>query len=60
MANTSMCLGTDCPVKDRCYRFTAPKSEKYQDYLKSVPFRRENGKIECDLFIRDRRPKPVK
>jgi hypothetical protein len=55
MASIEMCDGTNCPVKDKCYRFTAPKSYKYQDFMIEVPFRKEKGKTVCDLFVRDKR-----
>lgn len=55
MSDISMCEGTNCSVKDKCCRFTAHKSYKYQDYMIEVPFRKEKGKTVCDLFVRDRR-----
>jgi hypothetical protein len=55
MADITCCEGTNCPLKEKCYRFTAPKSELYQSYLMKEPFREEKGKTVCDLFWLDRR-----
>ena len=43
MADISMCAGIGCPMRDRCHRFTAPKSF-YQSYLNRTPD--ENGECE--------------
>ena len=50
-----MCEGLGCPKKERCYRYTAPKSEYWQSYISNPPFRKENGKTVCDLFWKDKR-----
>lgn len=57
------CNGTDCPIKEKCHRFTGPKNPSYQSYFVEVPgkwgFRREtfdDGKIfdhrefQCEMF----------
>lgn len=41
-----MCYGRDCPLKEKCYRHTAPKSEYWQSYMTWIPYK--NGK--CDKF----------
>ena len=49
MADISKCRGTDCPMKDKCYRFVVPSS-RWQSY-----FHGESGlnqdKNECKNFI---------
>jgi hypothetical protein len=49
MADISKCRGTDCPMKDKCWRYLAPSS-KWQAY-----FHAESGlnqdKNECKNFI---------
>ena len=50
MADITMCPGTDCPVKEKCYRFTAPKSEYMQSYFLDVPGKTEDGKFTCDMY----------
>lgn len=32
------CIGTGCPVKEKCYRYTT-KAEPYQSYFLKVPYR---------------------
>ena len=45
MADISKCKGTDCPMKDNCYRYTA--NESYlQSWFTEVPIL--NGK--CDEY----------
>ncbi len=41
-----MCKGTDCPIKESCYRFTATENEILQAYFVKPPFK--DGK--CDMF----------
>jgi len=57
MIDLDMCEGFGCPLKYKCYRYTALKSYKYQSYMIEVPFRREKGKTVCDLFIKNKRKK---
>jgi hypothetical protein len=47
MADISKCLGTDCPHREKCYRFTAPANEYAQSYFVDPPIK-EDG--TCDLF----------
>lgn len=53
MADISMCPGTDCPVKEKCYRFTAPKSEYGQSYFFDAPGKTEDDKFTCDMYWGD-------
>lgn len=46
MADITMCNGGDCPVKDKCYRFTAKPSEFRQSYFLNTPFKDD----KCDMF----------
>ena len=43
MADICMCKGTNCPVKENCYRFTA-KADEYQSYFVDAPIK--DGKCE--------------
>ena len=45
MADISMCLNEDCPLKEKCYRYTAPASD-YQYYS---DFKYVEGE-GCDFF----------
>jgi len=42
----TMCKGTDCPLKENCYRFTAKSDDVYQSYFVDPPIK--DGK--CDMF----------
>lgn len=55
MADISMCKGTDCPMKNNCYRYTAKPNEYGQYYLTTVPYNKETSK--CLEFWLDERMK---
>lgn len=40
------CQGGDCPIKEACYRYTAPVSDFRQSWFCEYPFK--DG--ECDMF----------
>ena len=42
----TMCPGTGCPQKEKCYRFTAKPSEYMQSYFMEPPIK--DGK--CDMY----------
>ncbi len=46
MPDITMCKGTDCPFKQRCYRAQADPTPLRQSYFVTPPFR--NG--QCDHF----------
>jgi hypothetical protein len=46
MADICKCLGTDCPLKEKCFRYKAPESY-FQSYFLDVPI--VNG--VCEYFI---------
>jgi len=48
MSDITMCEGTNCPHKEKCYRFTAKPSE-YQYYFIEPPIK--DGK--CDMYWGD-------
>ena len=45
MPDITMCLGTDCPYKETCYRYTAKPSD-WQSYFSVPPIK--DGK--CDMY----------
>ena len=59
MPDITMCDGTDCPLKEQCYRYTATSSE-YQSYFIKPPFKKK----KCDMFwdneIKSKTNKPTK
>jgi len=54
MADITMCNDYSCPLKEKCYRYTATANEYYQMYLTSSPwlYHDENGQkvIKCKYF----------
>ena len=38
MADITMCKGTNCPLKEDCYRYTAPINEYRQSFFSAVPY----------------------
>jgi hypothetical protein len=53
MADISKCDGTNCPLKEDCFRFKV-KADDYQSYLVGVPFK--DGK--CEYFMKLLKNKP--
>jgi len=49
-ADITVCPGTDCPVKEKCYRFTAPRNELWQSYFMEIPGKIEDDKFTCDMY----------
>lgn len=53
MADITKCPGDNCPVKERCYRFTAPSSI-HQSYFAELPGKLDTGTTppvwRCDMF----------
>lgn len=48
MADITMCDGRYCPLKKKCYRFTAPKGI-YQSYFLETPY--DKAFKKCAFFI---------
>jgi hypothetical protein len=46
MADITKCKGTNCPMKQNCYRYTAKEDELYQAYFTEVPIKNN----ECDMY----------
>ena len=49
MSDISKCLNDDCPLKDKCWRFTAPANSLWQSYG-SFQYEIIENKIKCDGF----------
>jgi hypothetical protein len=47
MADISKCSGTNCPLKESCYRFLA-KPSQMQSYFMEVPYNNESN--DCDFY----------
>ena len=54
MPDITMCKDIDCPIKDKCYRFTATPSEFRQSYFIDSPINK-NG--ECEYFVNIKKDK---
>lgn len=48
MADITMCLNSACPVRHKCYRWTAPQSP-YQT-VAEFNFKYENRYVSCEYF----------
>jgi len=46
MADITMCTGTNCPVKEKCYRFTATPNELWESWFIESPI--TDGK--CEMY----------
>jgi hypothetical protein len=46
MSDITKCKGDGCPMKDTCYRFTAPADE-YQSYFETPPIKEDGN---CDMY----------
>ena len=46
MPDITMCKGGDCPLKEKCYRFTAKPSEWAQVYFIEIPYNKNTKKCE--------------
>jgi hypothetical protein len=52
MSDISKCDGHDCPVKEHCFRFTAPSNEYQQSY---GSFQYDHVKGTCEDYYKDTR-----
>lgn len=57
MADITMCVGTDCPMKNNCYRHTANPNEYRQSYFLDIPLKEDKS---CDEFWDDKRHKIIR
>ena len=48
MADITMCEGTNCPLKENCYRFNAESNDLYQSYFTEVPFDKKTN--DCEYY----------
>ena len=56
MPAIAMCQNKTCPIRTRCYRFTA-KPDTYQQYSYFQP----NTNLKCDFFLPNKKgEEPVK
>jgi hypothetical protein len=48
MADITKCEGTECPLKETCYRFNATDNEFRQSYFVEVPYKKDKNK--CNYY----------
>lgn len=48
MADIAMCKGIECPIRETCYRFTAPRARPWQSELSTTPF--DHQTASCSMF----------
>lgn len=53
MADITCCSGKGCDLKEKCYRYTAPKSQYMQSYFTNPP---KDEKGNCEYYW-DNKPK---
>jgi hypothetical protein len=46
MADITMCKGGECPLKEKCRRFTSIADEHWQAYFIDVPYHN----YKCDMY----------
>ena len=46
----SKCANKECPLRDKCWRFTAPDSPYRQAYADFEFKVNEKGEVKCDYF----------
>lgn len=52
MADITMCEGLECPLKEKCYRYTATADEYWQAYFTKIPYDIESE--ECEYYWEDK------
>jgi len=50
MADITMCYGFECPVKEKCKRFSSIPNEHWQAYFLNPPYTITDNIFKCDMF----------
>ena len=53
MSDITKCHGFDCPVKEKCKRFTEPASKFWQAYFLDKPYTLTDNVFKCDMYWGD-------
>lgn len=53
MSDITMCYGFECPVKEKCKRFTSKPDKEWQAYFLSPPYTITDNVFKCDMFWGD-------
>lgn len=55
MPDITKCIGTQCEIKETCYRYTSKQSEFRQSYFSTPPLKvNKDGKQECEYYLSDK------
>jgi hypothetical protein len=52
MADITKCNAEDCPLKNKCYRYTS-EAGVWQSYFLDAPYQIVKGKFTCEMFWGD-------
>ena len=50
MPDISKCPGTDCPMRDSCYRYVAEPNGFWQAYFSKSPITTQDNKPFCQYY----------
>lgn len=53
MADISKCYGEGCPIKNKCYRYTAVANEHWQSYFIEAPGKIKDNIFTCEMYWGD-------
>lgn len=53
MADITKCEGINCPLKETCYRFTAPDNKHRQSYFVETPIKEDKT---CNEYWKEEQP----
>ena len=54
MSDITKCPGTDCPMKEKCKRFTEPSNKFHQSYFLDPPYEKNDTYFKCDMYWGDK------
>ena len=49
MSDITKCTGKDCPVKEKCYRYTSPEDSR-QSWFYESPHQTIDGEFACSYY----------
>lgn len=53
MPDITLCHGFECPVKEKCKRFSAKPDEHWQAYFLDPPYDKTDTSFKCDFYWGD-------
>ena len=54
MSDITLCYGFECPVKEKCKRFTSKPDKDWQAYFLDPPYAVTDNVFECNMFWGDK------